>query len=80
MPDISKSEDKFIKDYRIKIGNKIRNLREKKGLSQNDLAEKIGVKISTISKIENGIFAVSIDYLIKISGFLNFDIILKEKI
>ena len=38
----------------MEIGNKIMNLRKKKGLSQEELAEKIGVTRQTISKWELG--------------------------
>ena len=38
----------------MEIGNKIMELRKKKGLSQEDLAEKVGVARQTISKWELG--------------------------
>lgn len=72
------NQEKFIRDYRLKIGDDIRNIREKKGLSQDDLAEIMNVNRSTISKIENGKFSFSIDYLSKFSWFLDFEFQLKE--
>jgi len=39
----------------MKLGKKIRILREEKGLSQTKLAEKTGIHRSQISRIENGI-------------------------
>lgn len=59
-------------------GNRIRELRKKKGMSQTELAEKIGVSLNTMSKIESDksdipseslkkvseIFEVSADYLL----------------
>ena len=36
------------------MGEKIRNLRKAAGLSQKELAEKVGVDISAISLWENG--------------------------
>ena len=62
----------------MEIGNKIMNLRKKKGLSQEELAEEIGVTRQTISKWELGetspdikqakelsrIFNVSLDELV----------------
>ena len=38
----------------MEIGNKIQELRKKKGISQEELAEKIGVARQTISKWELG--------------------------
>ncbi len=35
-------------------GNKLRTIRERKGWSQSDLAEKSGVVLNTISRMENG--------------------------
>ncbi len=72
------NKTKFIQDYRNKIGDAIKNFREKKGYSQNELAEIMNVNRSTISKIENGKFNLSIDYLSKFSWFLDFEFQLKE--
>jgi len=72
------SKDKFIQNYRIKIGEAIKNIREKKGYSQDELAEIMKVNRSTISKIETGKFNLSIDYLSKFSWFLDFEFQLKE--
>lgn len=72
------NKEKFIRDCRIKIGDAIKNIREKKGYSQDELAEIMNINSSTISKIENGKFNLSIDYLSKFSWFLDFDFQLKE--
>lgn len=61
------------------VGLKVREFREKKGFSQDVLAEIMGVSRSTISKIENGKFSFSIDYLSKLSLFLDFQISLEDK-
>lgn len=63
---------------RESIGKKIREFRENKGYSQDYLAELMKVDRSTISKIENGRFAISIDYLAKFSQHLDFNISLIE--
>lgn len=38
----------------IKIGAKIKTLRKKRGISQENLAEHIGVSFQAVSKWENG--------------------------
>ena len=59
------------------IGSSIREFRLAKKYSQEDLADLMGISRSTISKIENGSFSISIDYLERFSMCLNFKIHLK---
>lgn len=68
----------YIKDYRQKIGDTIRFLREKKGYNQDELAEIMGIHSSTISKIENGKFAITLDYLAKFAWYLDFEVSVNE--
>ena len=68
------SIENYLHDCRLKMGQKIREIREKRGYSQDELAEIMEVNRSTISKIENGKFSFSIDYLSKFSFFLNFEL------
>ncbi len=75
-----KPEPDFVKEYRQKIGERIRAFREEKDYSQDALAEIMEVSRSTISKIENGKFAVSIDYLVKFGWHLDFEINLIKKL
>jgi transcriptional regulator with XRE-family HTH domain len=70
----------YVQDYREAIGKRIRSFREERGLSQDDLAEAMQVQRSTISKIETGKFAISIDYLVKFAWFLDFDIVFVKKV
>ena len=65
-----------ILDCRLKIGQTIREIREKQGLNQEQLAEKMQISRSTISKIERGKFNCSLDYLSKFAFVLEFDIVL----
>ena len=74
-----KISDQGIKDYRESVGRNIRLIREKRGYSQDELAEIMDVHRSTISKIETGKFAITIDYLAKFSWYLDFDISITEK-
>ena len=66
-------DNEFFKENRIKIGIALREIREKNGYSQDYLAEIMDVNRSTISKIENGKFNCSINYLSKFAWFLKFD-------
>jgi transcriptional regulator with XRE-family HTH domain len=70
--------ENYIYDYRIKVGETLKEMREKKGYSQDELAEAMNINRSTISKIENGKFNLSLDYLSKFSWFLDFEFQLKE--
>jgi DNA-binding XRE family transcriptional regulator len=68
----------YLHDCRLKMGESIREIREKKGYNQEQLAEIMKVSRTTISKIENGKFNCSIDYLSKFSWFLGFEIVVKQ--
>ena len=56
-----------------KIGSRLRELRKKKGVSQEDLAKLLGVTKSTISKYELGHRAMSIDQLKKVLDFFGIE-------
>ena len=61
----------------IKIGEKIRELRQNfssKGLSQEDLAVKIGVPTNTVSRWETATYKVSAEDLQKLAKFFSVDI------
>jgi transcriptional regulator with XRE-family HTH domain len=66
------TEEQII-EYRLKLGYKIRNVQEKRGYSQEQLAELFDINRSTISKIENGKFGITVDYLVRFSIFLDYD-------
>lgn len=51
---------------RVRIGHRLREIREAQGLTTTKLAEKCGLSHSTISKIENGRWSASIDMLSKV--------------
>ena len=69
--------ESYLHDCRLKMGESIREIREKKGYNQEQLAEIMKVSRTTISKIENGKFNCSIDYLSKFSWFLGFEVKIK---
>lgn len=68
----------YIQDKRNEIGDKIREIRERQGYSQEQLAELMEINRATLSKIENGKFAITIDYLYKIAWYLNFDVCIND--
>ena len=58
-----------------KMGEKIKELRESKGISQYRLAELTGINRSTINRYENGsIQKISFNNLLKICEALETDI------
>lgn len=69
----------YLHDSRLKMGISIREIREKRGYNQEQLAEIMQVSRTTISKIESGKFNCSIDYLSKFSWFLEFDFVIYER-
>lgn len=77
--EVENTLENHLHDYRLKIGETIREIRENRGYNQEQLAEIMRVSRTTISKIESGKFNCSIDYLAKFSWFLEFDISLSIK-
>lgn len=71
--------ENLIKDYRFKLGDKIRIVREQRGYSQEHLAEMMNINRSTISKIENGKFSITVDYLVRFSIFLDYEFKVVER-
>lgn len=59
-----------LNNERIRIGSRLRELREEQGLTATQLGEKCGLTQSTISKVENGKWSVSLDIMSKISAAL----------
>lgn len=75
----SRPSEQYIQENREVIGKQIRTFREKKGFSQDELAEVMEVNRSTISKVETGKFAITIDYLVKFAWYLDFNVSVLEK-
>ncbi|MBK7741030.1 MAG: helix-turn-helix transcriptional regulator [Saprospiraceae bacterium] len=73
MPIDYTASESLIKDYRLKPGDKIRQVREERGYSQEQLAGMMDINRTTISKIENGKFSITVDYLVRFSIFLDFE-------
>ncbi len=58
----------------IFVGSKIRQLRKERGLTQSELARRIGVQQSDLCRMENGEYKVSLETLFKILGVFGMDI------
>ncbi|TXK52408.1 helix-turn-helix transcriptional regulator [Pontibacter qinzhouensis] len=55
---------------RYKVGQQLKQAREKKGLSQRELADMLGIRQPTVTSIENGEWAASLDKLFLFCHFL----------
>lgn len=79
MENLQLNKEDFVKNNRYFIGNEIRKYRDKKEWSQEHLATLMCISRATISKIENGKFAISVDYLAKFAWHLDFNVEIFEK-
>jgi len=59
--------------YPGSLPNIFRNLRIYKGMSESDLAERIGVSLQYISKVENGTYPASLKYCLKCGEVFGFN-------
>ena len=66
--------DKIKQEARLNIGHALRGLREAMNLSQEALAEKVGIKRSNIARIEGGKYNVTLDTLAVIANALDCNI------
>ncbi len=55
----------------VKSGERIRNLREKSGMTRQELGEKIGLSIQALKKIELGMNGTKIDTLVEFADFFH---------
>ena len=74
--------DHLIRDARRILGSFIKEARKARQLSQQDVADKVGLNNMTISKIESGKFNFGIDTLNKLSIALDFrlELIINDEI
>ncbi len=55
---------------RTRIGNRIRQIREERGIEARDLAQLANIDAANLSRIENGKYSVGIDVLSRIATSL----------
>ena len=58
----------------LRLGNKIRKIREIKGLKQENVADKIGLSLSSYGKIERGEVKLSVERLSTIAAAMELPI------
>lgn len=71
--------DVIMNKDRIKIGNRIRTIREKQGYSASRISEAIGIRESSYNRIEEGKFSVGLDILSRIAEVLGCEIDIIER-
>jgi len=62
-------------DYREKIGQVVAELRTNHGLTQRELADKLGTSQSAVNRIEKGAQNISLEIIARISDVLNSEIL-----
>ncbi len=63
---MDKDAENLLKSFHKKTAMKLRNARERAGITQAQLAYKLNTQPSAISRIESGEQNISIEYLVKI--------------
>lgn len=61
-----------------RIGNMIKSMRQSRGLSVRELADKVGITYQSLSKIENGKYNTGIGNVCKIASALGCKVVLKK--
>ena len=60
-------------DYKL-VGERIKRARKSKGITQENMAERLNVSIGYVSQVERGVTKISLDLLAAISTILECDI------
>lgn len=55
---------------RLEAARLLREVRKEAGITQEELAKRIGTKKSNISRLESGRYNPSLDFLVKVAGGL----------
>lgn len=68
------AQDNPFERERRRLGQTIKDIRESKRMTQEDLAYKANTNVSYLAKIENGYVNTSVRYLIKIARGLKVQV------
>jgi transcriptional regulator with XRE-family HTH domain len=64
---------------RESVVRQLKNYRKDQGMTQEQLAERVGTKKSNISRLESGRYNPSLDFLVKVADGLGKQIQMKVK-
>jgi transcriptional regulator with XRE-family HTH domain len=64
---------------RESVVRQLKNYRKDQGMTQQQLAERVGTKKSNISRLESGRYNPSLDFLVKVADGLGKQIQMKVK-
>lgn len=70
---------KQLLNNRILLGQRLAEIREERGLTQQDVAEASGVMRPNVARIERGKYNVTLDVLSKVVGALDCEISISPK-
>jgi len=74
-PEVKKEYDRLAPRYAVI--SKLIDLRLKKGLSQKDIADKLGTKQSAIARLESGSVNPSLEFLQKVAQALGSKLVIQ---
>jgi transcriptional regulator with XRE-family HTH domain len=68
-----------VESPRESVVRQLKNYRKDQGMTQAELAERVGTKKSNISRLESGRYNPSLDFLVKVADGLGRQITMKVK-
>ena len=71
--------NEIITESRKRVGAQLRQQREEQGWTIAQVAEMVGVKFSTVEKIEAGVFNVPLDILARVAEVLDSELVIRER-
>lgn len=67
------------REFRIQLGKEIKAVRTSRAYSLTYLAEKVGIKPTTLENIEAGKFSIKVDFLVRFSIILDHEFVVIPK-